>query len=66
MKFGTVFDRPSSLLEKTYDLQIDVLFRLEDAEFEWPEGYIMVININITINRILFSFTHKIKYLFLT
>ena len=66
MKFGTVFDRPFSLLEKTYDLQIDVLFRLEDAEFEWPEEYIMVININITINRILFSFTHKIKYLFLT
>jgi hypothetical protein len=56
MKFGTVFDRPLNLLEKTYDLQIDVLFRLEDAEFELSEGYIMVIKFNMlfTINKILF------------
>jgi len=43
MKFGTVVNRPLELLGKSFDLQIDVLFRLEDVEFEWPEGYIMVI-----------------------
>jgi hypothetical protein len=43
MKFGTVYNRSLELLEKPHDLQIDVLFRPEDIEFEWPDGYVMVI-----------------------
>ncbi|RHZ60861.1 hypothetical protein Glove_350g174 [Diversispora epigaea] len=42
VKFATVVSRHESLLEKSWDLQIDVLFRPEDAEFVLPEGYIMV------------------------
>ncbi|GES83506.1 DEAD box helicase [Rhizophagus clarus] len=42
MKFGTVYNRSLNLLEKAYDLQIDVLFQFEDIEFEWSDGYVMV------------------------
>ncbi|CAB4422693.1 unnamed protein product [Rhizophagus irregularis] len=42
MKFGTVYNRSLSLLERNYDLQVDVLFRFEDIEFEWSDGYVMV------------------------
>lgn len=43
MKFGTIYNRSLNLLEKNYDLQVDVLFRFEDVEFEWSDGYVMVI-----------------------
>ncbi|CAG8518315.1 8660_t:CDS:10 [Diversispora eburnea] len=42
VKFATVISRHESLLEKKWDLQIDVLFRPEDVEFVLPGGYIMV------------------------
>ncbi|CAI2172161.1 19284_t:CDS:10 [Funneliformis geosporum] len=42
MKFATVVNRPLELLGKSFDLQIDVLFRLEDIDFELSEGYVMV------------------------
>ena len=49
MKFGTVFDRSLERLEKTYDLQVDVQFQLEDAEFVLSEGYIMVIYLILNV-----------------
>ncbi|CAG8809414.1 5395_t:CDS:2, partial [Dentiscutata erythropus] len=43
MKFATVISRPLELLGKTHDLQIEVFFGPDDAEFVWPEkGYTMV------------------------
>ncbi|CAG8614227.1 15877_t:CDS:10, partial [Racocetra fulgida] len=43
MKFAIVASRPLELLGKPYDLQVEVSFKPEDAEFVWPEkGYTMV------------------------
>ncbi|CAG8438249.1 2741_t:CDS:10 [Acaulospora morrowiae] len=46
MKLATVINRPDSLLEKSHNLQIDILFRPEDVVFELPGNYIMVESIS--------------------
>ncbi|CAG8496191.1 11399_t:CDS:10 [Acaulospora colombiana] len=46
MKFATVINRPEELLSKSYNLQIDIMFRPEDIEFELPDNYIMVESIS--------------------
>jgi hypothetical protein len=42
MKLGVVVSRADELLEDKYDLQLDILFREEDMQFVWDDGYIMV------------------------